>query len=62
MTRISDRLFRIMESQARIDAALRSAEQHGARQPDRVAQLRLMKQRAALLLRNALARRSGVTV
>lgn len=61
MTRLSPRLFRIMESQARIDDALRVA-QHRPTPTSRIAQLRLMKLRAAALLRSALARRQGVTV
>lgn len=60
MTRLSQRLFRIMESQARIDAALRAAESRPAAAA-RIAQLRMMKLRAAALLRDALMRRRTVT-
>ncbi len=60
MTRLSQRLFRIMESQARIDDALRAAESRPAAAA-RIAQLRMMKLRAAALLRDALMRRRTVT-
>lgn len=60
MTRLSQRLFRIMESQARIDAALRAAESRPAA-AGRIAQLRMMKLRAAALLRDALMRRRTLT-
>lgn len=60
MTRLSQRLFRIMESQARIDDALRAAESHRAAAA-RIAQLRMMKLRAAALLLDALMRRGTLT-
>lgn len=60
MTRLRHRLFRIMESQARIDDALRAAESRPAAAA-RIAQLRMMKLRAAALLRDALMRRRTLT-
>lgn len=55
---ITDRLFRIMESHAHIDAALRQAE--GRAQPDNaaVAKLRHLKTRAKALIASALERRA----
>jgi uncharacterized protein YdcH (DUF465 family) len=55
---ITDRLFRIMESHARIDAALRRAE--GSAQPDNAAitKLRHLKFRAKSLIAAALERRT----
>lgn len=55
---ITDRLFRIMESHARIDAALRHAE--NVAKPDNAAilQLRQLKARAKALIANVLERRA----
>lgn len=56
MARLPSRLFRIMETQARIDAALRRAETRADRDNAAVSRLRLMKLRAAVLMRAALGR------
>lgn len=55
---ITDRLFRIMESHARIDAALRHAE--GRAQPNNaaIAKLRHLKARAKALIASTLERRA----